>query len=289
MRKFLPFSLLLLFSFLSSTVFSQSCFNINAGNDTIISCLQACLDLHARIPDVKTSETYQVTSITYNPYPYVTPTGTEDALVYDDDHFSDSFFLPFPFCFYGNTYNKTCVGSNGVITFDVLSNAKTIEGYILDPGNILPFAGSSPNVQNTYYAPKASIFLAYYDMNPLTSPPERKIQWEVQGTAPCRRFVVSFYHIGNYDFTNDIRGHRVYVILKRSRRIYRCLMFTERQIILFQHHLQMAVDDKGGLIVFKDLCPVRHDPYLVEGIDRHLGCAIHLLCLCIDLVPKYPA
>ena len=32
-------------------------------------------------------------------------------------------------------------------------------------------------------------------------PPDRKIEWRVEGTAPCRRFVVSFYHIGVYEGT----------------------------------------------------------------------------------------
>ena len=82
-------------------------------------------------------------SIPYNPYPYKTVTGTEDALVYDDDHFSDSFALPFPFCFFGNTYSKTCVGSNGVITFDIALNANKIEGYFMNPGDSIPFAGNS--------------------------------------------------------------------------------------------------------------------------------------------------
>ena len=199
MRKTLLLSLLFLIFSFTTKLSAQSCFNVSAGNDTTISCLQPCLDLKARIPNIKSSEDYRVISIPYNPYAYTTPGGTTDPLVNDDDHFSDSFALPFPFCFYGNTYTKTCVGSNGVITFDVLSNAKKIEGYFMDPGDTIWFAGSAPDIQTTYYAPKASIFLAYYDMNPLTSPPENKIEWRVEGTAPCRRFVVSYYHIDYYD------------------------------------------------------------------------------------------
>jgi gliding motility-associated-like protein len=39
---------------------------------------------------------------------------------------------------------------------------------------------------------------AYSDLDPRispSSPPDRKIQWRVEGTAPCRKFVFSFYHI----------------------------------------------------------------------------------------------
>ena len=189
----------LLISISTLKLSAQSCFSVAAGNDTTISCLQQCLDLKARIPDVRSSETYSVISIPYTPYAYTTAGGTTDPLVDADDNFSDSFKLPFPFCFYGDVYNKLCVGSNGVITFDVVSNAKKAESYVINNSNTLPYSGGVPDNIGVFYAPKASIFLAYYDMNPLTSPPEHKIEWRVEGTAPCRRFVVSYFHLGNYE------------------------------------------------------------------------------------------
>ena len=200
MKRFLQCGIFILFTLFTAKLEAQSCFNVSAGNDTTISCLQNSLDLKARIPDIKTTETYSVIPIPYTPYPYKTPGGTEDPLVYADDHFSDSFALPFPFCFYGNTYSKICVGSNGVITFDIANNANKQEAFELNNGDSIPFAGNFPDDPFTFYAPKASIFLAYYDMNPATSPapPERKIEWRVEGTAPCRRFVVSYFHIGYY-------------------------------------------------------------------------------------------
>ncbi len=198
MRRILLLSFFFLI-FLVVKLKAQSCFSVAAGNDTTISCIQTCLDLKARIPDIRTSETYKVISIPYTPYAYTTPGGTTDPAVNSDDHFSNSFFLPFPFCFYGNTYNQLCVGSNGVLTFDVMLNNNTIEGYFMRPGDTIWYAGSNPNVQATYYAPRASLFLAYFDMDPSTSPTGNKIEWRVEGTAPCRRFVVSYYHVGFWD------------------------------------------------------------------------------------------
>jgi len=200
MRKFL----LLLFLLVSATTFklsAQSCFNVAAGNDTTISCLQQCLNLKARVPDIKSTETYSVVPIPYAPYLYTTPGGTTDPAVNADDHFSQTFALPFPFCFYGRTYTNLCVGSNGVLTFDVATNGNTWEGYFMRAGDQIWYTGGSPNVQADYYAPRASIFLAYYDMDPSTSPAGSKIEWRVEGSAPCRRFVVSFYHIGFWDIT----------------------------------------------------------------------------------------
>ncbi|MEP7237066.1 MAG: T9SS type B sorting domain-containing protein [Ferruginibacter sp.] len=203
MKKLLLFGLLAFFLFTNSAN-AQSCFSVAAGNgsDTTISCLQTCFDLKASIPDIRSSETYSVISIPYAPYPYTTAGGTTDPLVNADDHFSAAFSLPFPFCFYGGVYNKLVVGSNGVITFDVGTNTSTEEGYFISPGDTLPNTSGVPNKFDDFYAPRASIFLAYFDMNPLTSPAGNKIEWRVEGSAPCRRFVVSYFRIGNYDIIN---------------------------------------------------------------------------------------
>jgi gliding motility-associated-like protein len=191
---------ILIFLFFSSPLKAQSCFNINAGKDTAIACSQPCLDLKARVPDVKTTDDYSVVSIPYNPYPYTSPLGNELTLLYQDDKFSGIIDLPFTFCFYGKTYNQVSVGSNGVFTFDVATNAGTDECYVIAPGNQLFYSGGAPNDINTFYAPRASIFLAYVDMDPRPnfSPPDRKIEWRLEGTAPCRKLVISYYHIDTY-------------------------------------------------------------------------------------------
>lgn len=200
MRKFLVL-LFLGFSISTLKLSAQSCFNVAAGNDTTISCLQACLDLKVRVPEIKTSDTYQVVQIPYTPYAYTSPLGTELTLLYQDDKFSDSIDLPFPFCFYGQVYNRVSVGSNGVLTFDVFTNAGTDECYVINSSNTIPYAGGIPNDINTFYAPRASIFMAYYDMDPrpFESPPEKKIEYRIEGTAPCRKLVISYYHIDYFN------------------------------------------------------------------------------------------
>jgi hypothetical protein len=50
-----------------------------------------------------------------------------------------------------------------------------------------------------HYYPKASIMGAYSDLDPRNSPvspADRKIEWRIEGSAPCRRFIASFYHVG---------------------------------------------------------------------------------------------
>lgn len=201
MRK--PFFLVLSIFLITSInrLSAQSCFNIAAGNDTTISCLQPCLDLKAMVPNIKTSETYQVVPIPYNPLPYTTPGGNELTALYIDDFFSTAINLPFTVCFYGQNYNQVVAGSNGVLTFDVATNAGTDESYVIAPGNTIPFAGGVPNNIGIFYAPRASIFLAYYDMDPRPgeSPPERKIEWRLEGVAPCRKLVISYYHLDYFN------------------------------------------------------------------------------------------
>lgn len=185
MRKFL----LLLFILVSITtvkLHAQSCFSVAAGNDTTISCLQTCLDLKARIPDVRTTEDYQVVSIPYSPFPYINATGIEFNPVYIDDEFSSVITLPFTFCYYGQNYSRCVVGTNGVLTFD-LSNANAYNDFVIPPGVLIP---------NTTY-PRAIIMGPFHDIDPQNGqqPYNRRMEYIIEGTAPCRKFVLNFYRI----------------------------------------------------------------------------------------------
>jgi len=198
------FSVLLLFVLIRSVLWGQSCFNVNAGKDTTLPCTQVFIDLKAKIPALRSSEDYIPVSINYAPYPYTSPTGNELKNLYADDVFSNIINLPFTFCFYGSNYNQISIGSNGVFTFDVAANAGKEESYVLNYArpefDTLPYAGGTADDKQTFYAPRASIFLGYYDMDPTPSqsPPERKIEWRLEGNAPCRKLVISYYHVAYY-------------------------------------------------------------------------------------------
>ncbi|MGB4845276.1 MAG: gliding motility-associated C-terminal domain-containing protein [Ferruginibacter sp.] len=194
---------------INSNLSAQSCFNVAAGNDTTISCLQPCLDLKARIPDIRTSEDYQVISIPYNPYPFVTaaPLYQLPCMNDQDDKYGDVATLPFVFCFYGANYKDYVLGTNGIISFDI-SNALTGNNYIVsDP---LPFIGSGtatyacpapPFPDGTLY-PKLAIMGAYQDLLPEPADPTYKIEARVEGTAPCRRFVMAYSNVKLYNCQN---------------------------------------------------------------------------------------
>jgi gliding motility-associated-like protein len=207
MRKILLLSLLLFFLIINLTLKAQ--FTIFAGNDTTISCLQPCLNLKARLPDIRSTESYQVISIPYAPYPFVTaaPLYVLPCTGDQDDKYGDIATLPFDFCFFGSTYKSYVLGTNGVFSFD-LSNALTGNNY--EVTNPLPFRGSGtpdyacpapPYPRGTLY-PKLSIMGAYSDLFPDPADPAYKIEARVEGTAPYRRFVMSYSNVKLYGCQN---------------------------------------------------------------------------------------
>ncbi|NOT93347.1 T9SS type B sorting domain-containing protein [Ferruginibacter sp.] len=206
MRNFFGCIVLLILSALPATLNAQSCFNVNAGNDTLVSCLQTCLNLKAKVPDVRSSDDYQVIPIAYTPFPYTNATGVVFNPSYQDDNYSDEVILPFTFCFYGRRYTSCVVGTNGIVTFDVETNKNTYNAYILsDP---IPFAGGVPNDGNVAYYPRAAIMGPYHDIDPAPAstpqPPKRKMEYIISGTAPCRKFILNFYQIPYFACGNAI-------------------------------------------------------------------------------------
>ncbi len=200
-RLSIAFLLLIL---LSAPANAQNCFNTGLNGTVInLACNQNCVNVPVRIPHLKSTSDYIVNSIPYNPYPYVTATGNEaPATVYADDFYSLTNGLSFTFCFYDSLFSKFVYGSNGLLTFDT-TNANCSNAYTV--ASIIPLNGGTQCSQLTPYYPKSAVMGAYSDLDPensgvapIPSPPDRKIQWEVIGTAPCRKLVMSYYHIGVY-------------------------------------------------------------------------------------------
>lgn len=208
----------------------QNCIPTNI-NGTVInrSCTQLCAPVSLQIPHIKSSSDYTLVNTPYAPYPYVTMTGAQDPALYADDEYSYLVNLPFNFCFFGANYNSAVVGSNGLITFDA-SNASCSNAWpITQP---IPYAGGTQCSSFSTYYPRASIMAAYSDLDPRigASAADRKIQWEVIGTAPCRKFVVSFYHIGVFGVTSGacpVPANTFQIVIHESTGIIE--MFFERK------------------------------------------------------------
>jgi len=197
--------LLICFLLLSFAARSQQCIPTNI-NGAVIDyvCPQTCATLTFRIPHIKGTGDYTVSTIAFNPFPFMASNGVELPALYADDVYSSTINLPFTFCFFGTNYNSCVVGSNGIITFDV-SNATLINAWSLttvphgSTPQPIPYAGGSQNTTAETYYPRAAIMGAYHDIYPLMSGGgQRWIEYSVVGTAPCRKFVVSYYLVPLY-------------------------------------------------------------------------------------------
>lgn len=194
-------SLLILLSVLSGR--SQNVWHLNfAGADTTLACGVNCFDYSTTVPDIRTTESYEVNSVPYTPYPYVTTAPGLTMSCFDqDDKFFDVSNLGFTFCFYGRSYNQLVVGTNGLVTFDV-TNASGCNHYNLTAAGPIPFTGTGtqcftncPSPSGSALYPRASIFGVYHDIMIDYPSANKKMEFRVEGTAPARRAVISFNEI----------------------------------------------------------------------------------------------
>ncbi|MEM7185081.1 MAG: hypothetical protein AAF466_00375, partial [Bacteroidota bacterium] len=170
---------------------APGCPNVDAGPDVEIPCDEDCTILEANF--LRTGETtqYAVSAIPFAP-PFPATGGTSVS-VDIDDRWSDAIQLPFEFCFYGQHYDEMLVGSNGVVTFDLVSNT---------PGGSCAWSFNDA-LPSTNLFP-ATIFGPYMDIDPSVDG-SGDINWAVFGTAPCRTMVVNYPAIPYYSSAcNDI-------------------------------------------------------------------------------------
>ncbi|MFM7666875.1 MAG: hypothetical protein ACKO7D_01645, partial [Bacteroidota bacterium] len=187
----LIFFILTCFSSLSQSI---PCPFVNAGPDQTADCSSAagCSNLTATFLDIRETSSYSVESIPHTPpIPYNQSGGT-GVSINTDDVWSNSINLPFTFCFYGQTYNQLLIGSNGNLNF----NLGSASGFC--PWS---FTAScpSPNLVNM-----GNIFGIYHDIDPSVC---GNIKYYVNGTAPCRQFIVSFDLICHFSCTSIKSRH----------------------------------------------------------------------------------
>ncbi|MCL9805529.1 T9SS type B sorting domain-containing protein [Flavobacterium amniphilum] len=155
---------------------------------------------------------YDVTSIPYAPQ-YSFTTGTQINSTNEDDIWSVSVPLPFPFCFYGRNYTHVIVGSNGIVSFNI--NPAAVGGTA--GGTELPTStavtGGSPGGTGCDYAltgpiPSATfiernaIYGVYQDTDirtpPVTNGAIQRVTYYITGTYPNRAFVANFNELPQF-------------------------------------------------------------------------------------------
>ncbi|MNK50260.1 hypothetical protein D3C87_691350 [compost metagenome] len=175
--------LLLLTLVFGQFLYSQSCSNITAtdifGNTSVsLSCgTGACVELTTNVPTTYLTTSYLVESQSYSP---IIPFNEGTRLnANSDDSFSGIIPIPFNFCFYGGTYDKLVISTNGFITFD------TKQAGLASNPNILE-SNPSPLL------PQNSIFGIMQDLI-FSKTGDAEIYYSVVGAAPCRKFIMNFY------------------------------------------------------------------------------------------------
>ena len=171
------FTFILLFC-LNSFAQGPGCPNVNACGNIELDCDQPCTDLSATFLQTGETTSYEVAPIDYNP-PFPSTGGTPIS-VNTDDIWSDPIPLPFDFCFYGGTYSEILIGSNGVITFDLVNN---------EPNGFCDWSFSDPIPSNNLFS--TTIFGPYMDIDPSIGG-SGIINYTIFGEVPCRTMVVNF-------------------------------------------------------------------------------------------------
>ncbi|MFT5305931.1 MAG: gliding motility-associated-like protein [Chitinophagales bacterium] len=175
------------FGFIVLSAQGTGCPQVEAGPDLIIPCTQTTANLNASVFNVGETTTYGVSAIAHAPPIAYSAGGGTAVSVNTDDVWSGVVNLPFPFCFFGQTYNSCLIGSNGAISFNVASAG----GY-----HPWPFSASVPS---TALTTGGNIFGPYHDIDPSVA---GSVQYHIMGAAPCRTFVVSYNSLAHYDCTN---------------------------------------------------------------------------------------
>ncbi|HPH91855.1 MAG TPA: gliding motility-associated C-terminal domain-containing protein [Ferruginibacter sp.] len=190
MKKTLLLSFIISFLFVTSK--AQTTFSFNCPKDTTIDCLQNCVTLTTKVPDVKAfTDDYGVNLTSGGDgcfRPPVSPSipGTSTNLD-RDDLYTPVIPMPFDFPFYGIIYAQLIVNTNGIISFDLSQAGLGAQWTILNGEGTLP----------TDAYDRAIIMGAYHDIDiqfPNTSP-TKQIKYDVIGTAPHRKWVLTFYKV----------------------------------------------------------------------------------------------
>ena len=188
--------ILTLFLLLITQISFSQCYLLNGISSNNIDCGTNCTQLSANYSVFSGTNTYSVNSTFYNPANYTNGTLYSIPI---DDRWSAPIQLPFNFCFFGQTYSQFLIGTNGVISF----NLAYPNLYCPWPFT-LPIPNPNPAPAPGFPRPMIGL---YHDIDPsIASDPTEpcqpncgEVRYGVQGTYPCRRFIISYNNIPHYN------------------------------------------------------------------------------------------
>ncbi|HEX7904763.1 MAG TPA: gliding motility-associated C-terminal domain-containing protein [Chitinophagaceae bacterium] len=221
----------------SGTISGQVGFSFNCTKDTIIpGCtINPCFTIKSIIPDIHGATTsYTVSPISLNGsacFPvYANPgiLGTPTNLIIDDRYTPVPLNIGFTFPFYGVNNTQLVASTNGFISFDI-SKANLFSHYaILRNGAALsPTLGIPENLPSALY--DAGLIMGpYHDLNPAISQPGYRINYTVTGTAPHRRWILSYFKLTLFGAgCNALNENTHQIVLYESTGMIEVLIFSK--------------------------------------------------------------
>lgn len=167
------------------------------GPDQILPCgiTQTVLTANLTTCNPSTITANQTTSYSVANIPFAPYTNTGTFVNLTDDSQTGALPIGFTFCFFGNTYTQFYIGSNGWIAFTA--------------GQPVTFASASiPSTAGS--VPKNCIMGPWQDWHPGIGA-GNYIRYQTQGTAPCRRLVVSWTNIPMYSCTSTLGTFQIVI------------------------------------------------------------------------------
>ncbi len=211
----------------------------------VSECGPSCITLKALIPDLRSSTTdYTVSRISGTDCfrPYISPGNNQSVsgFLTRDDTYSPALNIGFPFSFFGNTYTRLIASPNGVVSFDVSkANARSHYGLLKTPRNTLHGEGGTiTDLPNTLYD-RLVIMGPYHDLDPrIDFSPNRLIQYQTIGTAPYRKWIISYSNVALYNPLRDsectgLRDNMHQIVLHESTGLVEVFIYNKQNCSLW--------------------------------------------------------
>jgi gliding motility-associated-like protein len=149
------------------------------------------------------TDSYSVSQVPYNPYPWV-GTNPITSILTIDDEWSDSITMPFNFEFFCNNFNKFIASSNGNISFNVI-RATGFNAFATQTWGPMPVAAAVATDSDFHWVVNGP----HYDLDPTVPSPNKAITWDVYGSAPCRALVISWDSIPVFSCNSQIGSQQI--------------------------------------------------------------------------------
>jgi gliding motility-associated-like protein len=200
---------------------AQQLLPTNTNPRIIYTCGNTCTNINLQAAQVKSSTDYTFKQVPYQHYSYNNPNGFEDSSFYDallsynpfidgpTYLYSNAINMPFPICFYDSLYPSFVLNTTGLVSFDISKANCEYYSYTdvplpsacytttcLNSGAICSYPRACIMGVSTFITAATSL-AGGYNLLPIC-PPDRKIQYTIEGVAPFRKIVFNYYKLGTY-------------------------------------------------------------------------------------------